>query len=69
MGRAMIRNSLTTPSTDVSAATTFTSSDTRIATVDGSSITFKPLVGNVVITGTQNGMTGSCGIAVYPRPY
>ena len=69
MGRAMTHSALAVPATDVSAATTFTSSDTRVATVDGQRITFKPLVGNVVITGTHNGITGACGIAVYPRAY
>jgi hypothetical protein len=53
----------------VSAATTFTSFDPRIATVAGSRITFKPVIGNAVITGTHNGMVGACGVAVYPRAY
>ena len=69
MGRAVTRERAGGVSTDVTAATTFTSSDTRIATVDGPRISFKPVLGNAVITGRHNGLAGACGIAVYPRQY
>ena len=69
MGRAVTRDRFAGASTDVTAATTFSSSDTRIATVDGPRISFKPVLGNAVITGRHNGLVGACGIAVHPRQY
>ena len=66
---AALRTASGTATTNVTAATTFTSSNPRVATIEGSQITFTGAVGNVEIRGTYNGITGACGIAQRPRSF
>jgi hypothetical protein len=54
--------------TDITSSATFVSSDPRIARVDGRSIVLMGGIGNVEITGTANGMSGTCGASNYPTP-
>jgi len=67
-GRAEVIPALARAGTDVTADARFSSSDQRIATVEGARITFQPRVGNVTISATYNGLSGSCGMSVYPKP-
>jgi len=68
-GRVDYRAAFGPPTTNVTAAATFSSSDARIATVDGSRITFPGPIGNAEIRASANGLVGSCGLAINPRSF
>jgi hypothetical protein len=68
-GRVEYRAAFGPPTTNVTAAATFSSSDSRIATVDGSRITFPGPIGNAEIRATANGLVGSCGLSIIPRSF
>jgi hypothetical protein len=66
---ARLRTGSGAPITIVTASTTFTSSNPRVATIEGSQLSFTGAVGNVEVRGAYNGITGACGIAQSPRAF
>lgn len=68
-GRVELRTGFGTPTTNITSAATFASSDTRIAAVDGSRVMLQGPIGNAEIRATANGLSGACALSVYPRSF
>ena len=67
--RVDLRASFSSPTTNVTSSASFTSSDSRIATVEGSRVVLQGPIGNTEIRATASGLAGACAMSVDPRSF
>lgn len=65
----LLRTSFSAPTTNVTSGAAISSSETDIATVEGSRVTYSGVIGNTEIRATANGLVGACALAVNPRTF